>query len=888
MAGAFHPIAFDEFTFDVDYSTSTALYASIAGEARAAGRSSTDSILVVDSLKISTIADDAPNRATFNTMGFIPSVGARVVMALGGIDNPDRRFAGNILTVDQGYVGDNPENQQYQVACIDDTWRLNKRKIIGHFTGSATDIVLSLMATFAPGFTTTNVVASLPTVDGGITFTNQDLTECLTQIAKRIGAYWYLDYLGDLHFFLTEAGEQPDPLDADHPSMRDIRVSRDISQVVTRVFVEGGGGTCLSEVPIGESILPVSEPSWYNEDGGVVVAGPQRIRYTGVDQGGAGSLVGPGTGPTAAMVAALANGAGVTTGAHSWAYTFVTAAGESLPSPLVALTVGVVDPPTGGPTAATTTGFGPDPGAHYYAITNVTAVGETTPSPVSNTVTTTAGVTDPASAPTAAVAPTTGFGNLDVGKSYTYKYTYADSAGRETLPSAASSPAVVVDTAQRIRVTIPYSTDVRVARIYLYRSANGGGGPWTRTDIALAGANDQHAYVNNSTAGGSFSIDDIEWTAEGTGTAAPSQNATGTRVVNLTGLQLPTSSLVTSRKLYGTAAGGSQLKLIATLNLTDTTYSVTIADASLGANVPVSNTATANQVNLSSIGIGPSGTTDRKIYRTVAGGAQLKLVTTLAGNVATTYTDSTADGSLGANAPSSDTSGLTQAGGQVLAGSTSIIVASTSEFPTAGWALLSSGLIIRYTGKTSQSLTGIPATGVGSLMATVSYNTTITAAPQLTGITSGSPSNGSITYTIPKGQDVSLLVEVNDTGAQELIGAILLDDDGNETDGILEGYLQDRRLSEAEAIARGQAYLDLHSEIETTIYYQCQDLKTKVGRDIDVDIADPMPINGTFKIQTVDESFMTQPDGQTLVFFDVMASTTRFSFEDLLRQVRGR
>jgi hypothetical protein len=58
--------------------------------------------------------------------------------------------------------------------------------------------------------------------------------------------------------------------------------------------------------------------------------------------------------------------------------------------------------------------------------------------------------------------------------------------------------------------------------------------------------------------------------------------------------QIPTSPLrsVTSRKIYRTAAGGVQHKLVATLsdNLT-TTYSDNIADGSLGANVPTASTA---------------------------------------------------------------------------------------------------------------------------------------------------------------------------------------------------------------------------------------------------------------------------------------------------------
>ncbi len=63
----------------------------------------------------------------------------------------------------------------------------------------------------------------------------------------------------------------------------------------------------------------------------------------------------------------------------------------------------------------------------------------------------------------------------------------------------------------------------------------------------------------------------------------------------------------------------------------------------------------SQQVNLTAI---PTSTNPRcnarRIYRTAAGGSQLKLVTTIADNTSTAYTDNLADASLGANAPTSD------------------------------------------------------------------------------------------------------------------------------------------------------------------------------------------------------------------------------------------
>lgn len=63
-------------------------------------------------------------------------------------------------------------------------------------------------------------------------------------------------------------------------------------------------------------------------------------------------------------------------------------------------------------------------------------------------------------------------------------------------------------------------------------------------------------------------------------------------------------------------------------------------------------TSSAKKVELTNIPKGPKWVTARKIYRTTAGGSTFKLLTTLADNTTTAYTDNTADGSLGADIPS--------------------------------------------------------------------------------------------------------------------------------------------------------------------------------------------------------------------------------------------
>ncbi|MFB3883254.1 MAG: hypothetical protein ACE149_18455 [Armatimonadota bacterium] len=90
-------------------------------------------------------------------------------------------------------------------------------------------------------------------------------------------------------------------------------------------------------------------------------------------------------------------------------------------------------------------------------------------------------------------------------------------------------------------------------------------------------------------------------------------------------------------------------------------YAVTFVNAqgetTPGADATATTTNGNQQVSLTSIPIGPSGTTARRLYRTAVGGSVKKLVAEIADNGTTTYTDSTPDASLGEDAPVLNTSG---------------------------------------------------------------------------------------------------------------------------------------------------------------------------------------------------------------------------------------
>lgn len=113
----------------------------------------------------------------------------------------------------------------------------------------------------------------------------------------------------------------------------------------------------------------------------------------------------------------------------------------------------------------------------------------------------------------------------------------------------------------------------------------------------------------------------------------------------------PTVALATT-PIAGNVDNGAHRYLVVFLTsdgMTDAgtaTAAVTVADKTVN-----------GQVALTAIPLGGSMTTSRKLYRTLAGGSTYYLLATIANNTATTYTDNIADSSLGAQAPTINTTG---------------------------------------------------------------------------------------------------------------------------------------------------------------------------------------------------------------------------------------
>ena len=298
----------------------------------------------VGSLTVQDAINDAPNTAALTIEGTAPEVSQDLRISINS-DAPRLLFNGALQTVELSYEG-LPSQWVWPSTAIDDLARLNRRRPFGTWTNvSATTIAQALVSTFAPGFSSAGVQASLPAVtvhfDG-----SEGFTGCLAQLAKLIGGYFKAEDL-IVWLYQTDATDPPDPIEVGYPFLDEppITYRADDGQLRNRVYGKGHGDPTESAVAASETIVPLVSAALFTTGGGQAISETEIFAYTGVQLGGAGSLVGPGVSPSAAPTVAAAQGTGIEDGEHSWAYTWVTAAGETTPSPLRALTMGTIPTP---------------------------------------------------------------------------------------------------------------------------------------------------------------------------------------------------------------------------------------------------------------------------------------------------------------------------------------------------------------------------------------------------------------------------------------------------------------------------------------------------------------------------------------------------------------
>ena len=948
-----------------------------------------------NSVTIHDILNDAPNTCALVMEGDGPAVGQdlRVTINRGAVV----LFAGQIQAVDQTFDLQ-PDQVCWKVAAIDDTARANYYRPFGAYENvSATAIAQNLTAAYAPGFSTAGIQAGLEAVtinfDGTDTF-----IAALTRLATAVGGYCKVEDR-TVYLFTVDPGPPPDPIDPAHCFMLDpkIRANVDSSQLRTRVYGKGYGESVQADVVPGETLVPITLGVNFPPFGSEVMAGitadgaqTQKFSYTGVSLRGAGTLVGPGAAPAGAPTLALAAGGVVTSGVHVLSVVHVTATGRSLEGPLGTIDVNPLGPPGTALTASPAqNGTGPDQGSHDYVVTFAAVGGETVAGPVSNAVTTSAaqgqvaapgapnadprkipgalpsttsydyrvtfvtamGETDggapsnlapgpgvPIESPHAlALLATTG-GGLTPNTNYSYYYSYVCANGFETAIGGnssqnfvnASQNAMIV----RQQVLNPWG-DERPIKYRIYRNKATGGTPGGAYLVAERPL-DFSEYLDTKA---DAALTEFYAFAGQGGNSGPRGPDPGYQV-HLTGIATGPAG-VTVRKIYRrTNAVGAYHFLATVSNNTTTNYQDNIANNDQNADIPPSNTTgtAVQQIPLSAIPLGPAGTTGRKLYRRFNGAGLFKLVTTLANNAATTYTDAVPNSALGASPPTSSTAvgnqialtaipvGAPQVTGReiymsaagggtryralVIANNTDTTATVNVADPTlvtqpVAPATDTSGLQ-QPQGQVNPGATAIPVATVGPFPPTGGWvelgggqvvRYTGTATGQLTGVPATGP--GAITTTVLYGSQAIPAPMLTGASARTLVlkkGSPLhiwvqRDDLQAQAeqraraggDGIIEYVLVDTRRGLASLSDRCDAELQMFSRPLVTVAYATRDLKTKSGKQVTVNLASPA-IHETLTIQDVTITEL-ELAANVAPRFTVQASSVRFSLEDTLRRL---
>src|SRR5262245_22975315 len=343
-----------------------------------------------------------PNTATLVVHETAPSIGSAIEIGIGSFAPGDLLFAGEIQHLASSYESQATDAlARWPADLIDYTFALSKRRPLASYVQqSATTIAQDLVSRYAPGFSAAGVVANLPLVtinfDG-----SQTLMEAITAIAQVINGRAKVDYSRTLHLYLPPQTYAPDPepLTYENPPLNTppIAFDVDLSQVRTRVYGRGYGEKVPTAVGASETILPITDGATFTATGGKAITGltadgakTQVISYTSVARVIGGSIVGGSAAPSGALLATPQPGTGLASGTYQWAYTWVTASGETVPSPVATAVTGAVAPPTTHPTlpGEPAIGNGPEPGVHRYGLTFVSGSGETTVLTSTNQVTT--------------------------------------------------------------------------------------------------------------------------------------------------------------------------------------------------------------------------------------------------------------------------------------------------------------------------------------------------------------------------------------------------------------------------------------------------------------------------------------------------------------------
>lgn len=195
--------------------------------------------VIAQSVVVEDVINDKQNTCSFELIDLsgsgIPSTDDEVVITLA---NDSKLFGGYILSVS---LDKKAGAIKAKIKCIDYVRLLDRN--LAHITyedSTDKEVIEGLVGTYAlgVGITTTNVLEGV-TIDQ-IRFNYIQLSQCLRRICDLTGRNWYIDYNKDIHYFPLTTNPAPFNIDSDSDDYKDLRISKDASQLKNRVYVRGG------------------------------------------------------------------------------------------------------------------------------------------------------------------------------------------------------------------------------------------------------------------------------------------------------------------------------------------------------------------------------------------------------------------------------------------------------------------------------------------------------------------------------------------------------------------------------------------------------------------------------------------------------------------------
>jgi hypothetical protein len=672
---------------------------SSAADIRATGPSATTAVITFngvvqtsnrirkDSIRITDAVNETQNTCDFIVDLTPPAIGTDVKIGLQNVLPGNLIFGGTVITVDQVYLAGDRTIPSWSVSCVDYTYLMNRRVVVGSWTNlSATTVAQAIVTTFAPGFSTAGITASLPTIT--VAFNGVPVMAALAEIANLVGGYADVDYGKVVKLFIADTTDPPSAISGGYPLMNTppITATSDESQLRTRVNVRGAtlsvGGPEGFDLPAGSTQIPVDSTEAADLPTGVaasqVITNANDVpTYTGTASGGlASTVVSNVAPPLSSGVTAVATGvAGGLVGTYRYAVAYANANGETSTGPL---TLPIVAPAVAAPTFGPGVGapfsgaVGPLVGTYQYAVSFVNNLGETLRSPL---VSRTASALAAPPAPIAADGPAAG--NLQVGAVYRYAVSYVTAYGETGLSVAgAYAPSGLSPAGMGSGVGItfgglyggPYSYGISIVTA-IGESAPpntfsaGSGFATTAPSVTLA-------WTGTQDTAGRLAPGDYAWAISyysdqyGEGPLGPQfllhvGGAVTIRLLMSVPGGLPTNA--DGIRIYRALQGGNPLQLNADFRRgsVPSTYWDQLSQGECGNPFPIHPIRAGQSMQWTLSASTAPGVLARRIYRSKSGGSELFLVGEVQNNLLTTFTDAKFDTDLTARNPVVQTTGRT-------------------------------------------------------------------------------------------------------------------------------------------------------------------------------------------------------------------------------------